>query len=116
MNLTKAKAYCRKLPGATEDIKWETNLVFSIGGKMFAVSGADGSERGISFKVDDDRFLELTDRPGIIPAPYLARAKWVYIEDPKAISDAELAELLQRSYELVFAKLTKKLQREIQGL
>jgi predicted DNA-binding protein (MmcQ/YjbR family) len=115
MNLTKAKAYCRKLPGATEDIKWETNLVFSIGEKMFAVTGADGSERGISFKVDDDRFLELTDRPGIIPAPYLARAKWVYIEDPKAISDAEVAGLLQRSYELVFAKLTKKLQREIQG-
>lgn len=115
MNLTKAKACCRKLPGVTEDIKWETNLVFSVGGKMFAVTGADGSERGISFKVDDDRFLELTDRPGIIPAPYLARARWVYIEDARAVSDAEAAELLRRSYELVFAKLTKKLQREIQG-
>jgi len=115
MNLNKAMAYCRKLPGATEDIKWETNLVFSVGEKMFAVTGADGSKRGISLKVDDDRFLELTDRPGIIPAPYLARARWVYIEDPKAVSDAEAAQLLQRSYELVFAKLTKKLQREIQG-
>lgn len=115
MNLNKAKTYCRKLPGATEDIKWESNLVFSVGEKMFAVMGAEGSDRGISFKVDGDRFLELTDRPGIIPAPYLARAKWVYIEDKKAVSDAEMAELLQRSYELVFAKLTKKLQREIQG-
>jgi predicted DNA-binding protein (MmcQ/YjbR family) len=115
MNLNKAKAVCRSLPGATEDIKWETNLVFSVGEKMFAVTGADGSDRGISFKVDDDRFLELTDRPGIIPAPYLARAKWVYIEDPKAIGDAEAAQLLKRSHELVFAKLTKKLQREIKG-
>ena len=115
MNLNKAKAVCRSLPGATEDIKWETNLVFSVGEKMFAVTGADGSERGISFKVDDDRFLELTDRPGIIPAPYLARAKWVYIENPKAISDTEAAQLLKRSYELVFARLTKKLQRQIEG-
>jgi predicted DNA-binding protein (MmcQ/YjbR family) len=115
MNLNKAKAVCRSLPGATEDIKWETNLVFSVGEKMFAVTGADGSERGISFKVDDDRFLELTDRPGIIPAPYLARAKWVYIENPKAISDTEAAQLLKRSYQLVFARLTKKLQREIEG-
>ncbi|MRW90097.1 MmcQ/YjbR family DNA-binding protein [Duganella sp. FT80W] len=115
MNLNKAKAYCRTLPGATEDIKWESNLVFSVGEKMFAVTSADGSERGISFKVDDDRFLELTDRPGIIPAPYLARAKWVYIENPKAVSDAEVQQLLKRSHELVFAKLTKKLQREIQG-
>lgn len=115
MNLNQAKAYCRTLPGATEDIKWESALVFSVGAKMFALTGAEGSERGISFKVDDDRFLELTDRPGIIPAPYLARAKWVYIENPQAVSDAEARQLLKRSHELVFAKLTKKLQREIQG-
>ncbi|WP_432380917.1 MmcQ/YjbR family DNA-binding protein [Duganella sp. P38] len=115
MDINKAKAYCRALPGATEDIKWENNLVFSVGEKMFAVMGADGHQRGISLKVDDDRFLELTDRPGIIPAPYLARAKWVRIEDAKAVSDAEAAGLLQRSYELVFAKLTRKLQRQLQG-
>jgi predicted DNA-binding protein (MmcQ/YjbR family) len=115
MNIKKAKALCRSFPGATEDTKWGADLVFSVGEKMFAVTALDDKASGISFKVDDDRFLELTDRPGIIPAPYLARAKWVRIEDPKAVSDAEAAELLRRSYELVFAKLTKKLQREIEG-
>ena len=115
MNLNKAKAFCRSLPGAEEDIKWESSLVFSIGKKMFAVTGAQADADGISFKVDDDRFLELTDRPGIIPAPYLARARWVRINDLKAVGDAEAAALLKRSYELVFAKLTKKLQREIRG-
>lgn len=115
MNLNKAKAFCRSLPGAEEDIKWESNLVFSIGKKMFAVTGASDDADGISFKVDDDRFLELTDRPGIIPAPYLARARWVKVNDMKAVSDAEVAALLKRSYELVFAKLSKKLQREIRG-
>jgi predicted DNA-binding protein (MmcQ/YjbR family) len=69
----------------------------------------------MSFKVEDDRFLELTDRPGIIPAPYLARAKWVYVENAKALDDREAAALLRRSYELIFAKLTKKLQREIEA-
>ena len=29
-------AFCRSLPGATEDIKWEHDLIFSVGGKMFA--------------------------------------------------------------------------------
>jgi predicted DNA-binding protein (MmcQ/YjbR family) len=115
MNITKAKALCRSFPGATEDTKWGADLVFSVGEKMFAVTELDDKAKGISFKVDDDRFLELTDRPGIIPAPYLARARWVYIEDLKSISDAEAGALLKRSYELVFAKLTKKLQREIQG-
>ena len=115
MNIKKAKVFCSSLPGATEDVKWETNLVFSVGDKMFALTDVDDKAKGISFKVDDDRFLELTDRPGIIPSPYLARAKWVRIEDLKAVSDAEAAALLKRSYELVFAKLTKKLQREIGG-
>jgi predicted DNA-binding protein (MmcQ/YjbR family) len=115
MNIKKAQALCRKLPGATEDIKWGADLVFSVGAKMFAVTGSGDDAGGISFKVEDERFLELTDRPGIVPAPYLARAKWVYIEDLKAVSDAEAAQLLRRSYELVFAKLSKKLQREIEG-
>jgi predicted DNA-binding protein (MmcQ/YjbR family) len=115
MNIEKAKDFCRSLPGATEDIKWGADLVFSVGDKMFAVTGNCVAAGGISFKVDDDRFLELTDRQGIIPAPYLARAKWVKIEDLKAVSDAEAAELLKRSYQLVFGKLTKKLQREIGG-
>ena len=47
------------------------------------------------------------------PAPYLARAKWVRVDSPRTLSDQEAAALLRRSYELVFAKLTKKLQREI---
>eukprot|EP01034_Spumella_vulgaris_P042252 gene42252-52389_t len=81
---------------------------------MFAVTGSETAD-GISFKVDDDRFLELTDRPGIVPAPYLARARWVKIEDLKAVSDTEAAVLLKRSYEIIFGKLTKKLQREIGG-
>lgn len=114
MNFHSAIALCRSLPGVTEDTKWGNDLVFSVGEKMFAVTNL-GEPEGISFKVDDDRFLELTDREGIIPAPYLARAKWVYVEDAKALGDEEAAQLLRRSYELVFGKLTKKIQREISG-
>jgi predicted DNA-binding protein (MmcQ/YjbR family) len=114
MNFEKAKHTCRNFPGATEDIKWGADVVFSVGEKMFMVTGADAPQ-GMSFKVEDERFLELTDRPGIIPAPYLARAKWVRVETADALDDREAAELLRRSYELVFAKLTKRLQRELGG-
>lgn len=113
MDFEAAKALCRTFPACTEDVKWGDNAVFSVGLKMFAVSGVEVPASGIAFKVDDDRFLELTDRPGIIPAPYMARAKWVYVEKASALSDQEAAQLLRRSYELIFAKLTKKLQREI---
>ncbi|TFW16838.1 MmcQ/YjbR family DNA-binding protein [Massilia arenosa] len=114
MDYDKVKTLCRSLPGATEDIKWGADLVFSVGGKMFACLAADNPD-AVSFKVDDDRFLELTDREGIIPAPYLARVKWVQVQGRKALSDKEAAELLRRSWELVFSKLTKKQQREING-
>ncbi|MBC7685429.1 MAG: MmcQ/YjbR family DNA-binding protein [Bdellovibrionales bacterium] len=113
MDFEAAKVLCRTFPGCTEDIKWDADTVFSVGQKMFAVTRRETPANGISFKVEDERFLELTDRPGIIPAPYLARAKWVYVEKASALSDQEAAALLRRSYELVFARLTKKLQREI---
>jgi len=114
MNFKQARAFCAQLRGATVDTKWGSDLVFSVGEKMFAVTGQEaGHERGFSSKVDHERFLELTDRPGIIPAPYLARAKWVRVEDIGSLEEAEARALLQRSYELVFAKLTKIKQKEI---
>jgi len=113
MDFEAAKALCRTFKGSTEETKWGDDTVFSVGGKMFAASELAVPASGISFKVDDERFLELTDRPGIIPAPYLARAKWVKVQDGAALSDAEAAELLRRAHALVLARLTKKLQKEI---
>jgi len=113
MDFEAAKTLCRSFPGCTEDCKWDHDTVFSVGAKMFAVTNRDGPSKGFSLKADDARFLELTDRPGIVPAPYLARAKWVFVTPEAQLEDAEFAALLRRSYELVFAKLTRKLQREI---
>lgn len=113
MTANQLRKLCMSLPGATEQIQWEKDRVFKIGGKMFACSGTEAGSK-YSFKVDDNRFLELTDRDGVAPAPYLARAKWVQIDPANcSISQIELANLVNNSYELVFAKLTKKLQREL---
>ena len=113
MDFEAAKDVCRTFPGCTEDIKWDHDIVFSVGGKMFAATNASSPAEGFSFKVEDDRFLELTDRPGIIPAPYLARARWIHVSGEASMDDGEMAALLRRSYELVFAKMTRKLQSEI---
>ncbi|MDR7047887.1 putative DNA-binding protein (MmcQ/YjbR family) [Duganella sp. 3397] len=115
MKIQQAKALCRSLPGATEDVKWESTLVFSVGGKMFAATDNGHHARRLSLKVDDDLFLGLTGRDGIIPAPYLARAKWIRIEDIQTVSDAELIDLIKRAHQLILHKLSKKLQREILG-
>ena len=77
MKLENLVEYCRSLPYIVEDIKWGNDLVFSIkGGKMFCVFGFESDVyTGMSFKVDDHRFLEMTDRPQFTPAPYMARAR-----------------------------------------
>lgn len=101
---------CLALPHTTEQMQWGCDLVFKVGGKMYAVAPLEPAPVCISFKCTDESFAELTERPQIIPAPYLARAKWVALEVPEALSRAEMAELLRVSYELVFAKLPKWVQ------
>lgn len=104
-------ALCDDWPGVTRDVKWSDNVVFSVGGKMFVMTHADGREGGrLAFKAADERFLELTDQPGVMPAPYLARARWVAVAEPLRFTTAELAALLLDAYATVRAKLSKKAQ------
>jgi predicted DNA-binding protein (MmcQ/YjbR family) len=104
------RALTAGLPGATEDVKWGADLVHSVGSKMFAIYllDAHGKARSCSFKVDDDRFLELTAVPGVTPAPYLARVRWVQVREPHALAAADLDALMHRSHALVASRLPKK--------
>ena len=72
---------------------------------MFCASGMEKAEGQVSFKCTPEKFAELTEREGVIPAPYVARYHWVAVEDPKAVDDEELEDLISRSYLLVFENL-----------
>ena len=102
-----------RLPGVTEDIKWGHDLCFLIGEKMFLVLGPDSVPVSASFKTTDELFVELTADDRFIPAPYLARNKRVMVKDISALDRKEWQEHVQRSYDLVFARLPKKLQATI---
>jgi predicted DNA-binding protein (MmcQ/YjbR family) len=113
MDFESIRKFCLSLPGATEDIQWEKDLLFRIGGKMFAVIGLEPEPDNVAFKCTPEDFAELTVRSGIIPAPYLARHHWVSITDLSVIQKSELEKLLKISYELVFEGLPKKVQSAI---
>mgnify|MGYP000010225694 CR=1 FL=1 len=101
-------------PGVTQEVKWHDDLVFMVVGKMFLVHCFQGKNQGqLSFKVEDERLLELTDRPHIIPAPYMARAHWISLLPSCTMEEAEKRALIRRAYELVRGKLTRKLQLEL---
>ncbi|TCJ19053.1 hypothetical protein EPD60_01150 [Flaviaesturariibacter flavus] len=112
MELEVLRNACLVLKGAQEEIKWEHDLAYTIGGKMFCVTSIEGPH-SFSCKVPDERFEELTQVPGIEPAPYLARAKWVLVTPECNWKTSQKLDLARESYRLVGAKLTKKQKTEL---
>ena len=108
MNVDWLRELCLSFPGATEQIQWGSDLLFKVGGKMFAATPLEPAPVCLSFKAAPENFAELTERPNISPAPYLARAQWVALETRDALTREELTRLLRDSYDMIFAKLPKK--------
>lgn len=116
MRDTELDALCADWPGVTRSVKWEVDLVHSVANKMFVVMCMLGPERGrLSFKVESDRFLELSEQPGMMPAPYSARSFWISVTEPERFTTDELAGFVRGSYELVRARLPKKTQATLDG-
>ncbi len=97
MNYAKLVSYCGTLPHATSERKWQN---------------AHDKPTEWWCKVDDELFLSYTGQPGIRPAPYLARAKWVAMEK-NAMTDAMAREVLKRARDIIFMKLPKRVQPEL---
>ena len=112
MNIEELRKFCLSHKGATEDVKWGADLCFCVGGKMFCVTGFNPPMK-VSLKVKDEEFEELCNRARIITAPYTGRYKWIYIQDASVFSDKEWKCYVQQSYELVKAKLPKKVLAEL---
>lgn len=112
MDLETLRQYCLAFKGVTEDIKWENHLCFSVMNKIFLIGSLDEIPMKASIKVTDENFDELIARDGIIPAPYLARNKWVKVEQD-AFSDGEWKSYVKKSYDIIKTKLPKKAQKEL---
>src|SRR5213080_3873029 len=115
MDIESVRAYCLSFPNVTEQVLWGADLVFKIGGKMFAVIGLDaGSDHRMSFKATPEKFAELIERNGIVPAPYVARYHWVALERFDALPERELKELLKTAYQLILEKLPRKSRAQLE--
>jgi predicted DNA-binding protein (MmcQ/YjbR family) len=108
MEIDWLREFCLSLAHTTEQIQWGDHLVFKVGGKMYAVAALEPVGNYISLKSSPEDFAALTERPGIIPAPYLARAKWIAIEQEESVSRSELKQLLAEAHRLVLAALPKR--------
>lgn len=112
MDIEWLRKFCLSLPAVAEDIKWGNDLCFTIATKMFCVVSLT-EPHNISFKVPDDEFDEIVSRKEFIPAPYMARAKWVNLREPDQISKKELERYITQSCDLVKKKLPVKTRKEL---
>jgi predicted DNA-binding protein (MmcQ/YjbR family) len=120
MDAEHLRAYLLTLPHVVETMQWGDNLVFwvgdkAIGGKMFSLINLDRGHRGsdepsliLSYAAGPDRYAELLEREGIVPAPYMARIHWVAAQGWDVFRDAEWRAEAQAAHALTFAKLPKK--------
>lgn len=115
MNVEWFRKTCMSLPHTTEEVLWGGDLVFKIGGKMYAVVVLDPGPVCMSFKCTPEEFAELVERPGIIPAPYSARYHWVALESEDALPRAEIKRLVKQAYDQVLEKLPKKKQAALRS-
>ena len=114
MDNERIRELCMALPHVIEKIGWGHHLVYwvgdrDIGGKMFAMTHLDGTGTGVVwFHAGEERFHELAETEGIIPAPYMARAFWVTVERWDVLRPRELEGELRRAHALVYEKLPKR--------
>ena len=96
-------------------MQWGDHQVYKVGGKMFAVLTEPKGSRGgtASFKANDVAFEMLVETGQARPSPYMARARWLYVDDLKQFPPAELRQYIAASHALVAKNLSKKAQREL---
>jgi predicted DNA-binding protein (MmcQ/YjbR family) len=116
MDIDAFREYCLGFPHATEQMQWGATLCLKVGGKLFAVASLDSSPVRASFKCSPENFLELCEREGVSPAPYLARAQWVAVDHLGVMTDRELRELLAEAHRLIWKSLPKGKRAEMEGL
>jgi predicted DNA-binding protein (MmcQ/YjbR family) len=104
MDLDGLRKYCLSFRHVTETLQWEDDLCFKVGGRIFAILTLGSVPPKICFKCAPETFAELTERAGIIPAPYLGRYQWVLAEGLDVLPGHELEALIGESYRAVAAK------------
>ncbi len=118
MHVDGFREYCLRKPGTTESTPFgEDNLVFKVGGKMFALLALDEIPAACNLKCDPDLALELRDRyEQVRPGYHMSKKHWNTVELGTGLSDLEVRKMIDHSYELVVKGLPKTKRTRLGGL
>ena len=118
MDLAAFDRFCASLPATQMVVQWGGAHVWKVGGKVFAIASLWGPDRPdgshkVSFKCSEIGREVLRDRPGVVPAPYLARGGWMQVQEADAMDDGELQGFIEASHAMIAAKLPRAKRAEL---
>ena len=109
MNIESFREHCLKKPAATETTPFgPDDIVFKVGGKMFAIAALMEVPARVNLKCDPDLALELRDRyEQVTPGYHMNKKHWNTVELSGGIPEAEMRKMIDHSYDLVVQSLPK---------
>ncbi|MDP9078319.1 MAG: MmcQ/YjbR family DNA-binding protein [Bacteroidota bacterium] len=113
MTIEDLQTLCNQFCGVTEDIKLGSHLCFNVGGKTFLFTSPDEVPVSAAVKVPAEDFEEIISKEGFSAQKYVARYKWVQIDDISRLTRQEWEFYLEQSYRLIAEKLPAKVKKEI---
>lgn len=117
MHIEEFREYCLKKKGITEESPFGPDvLVYKVMGKMFALCGIDDFNY-INLKCDPDKAIDLREEyEAIQPGYHMNKKLWNSVYVNQNVADEMVYDLINHSYELIVASLTKKLQKELEEM
>lgn len=118
MNIEAFREYCLSKKGVSEELPFGPDtLVFKVMGKMFALTGLERYPPQVNLKCDPDRAVMLREQfyGAIVPGYHMSKVHWNTLMLQELPAEL-IIELIEHSYALVVAKLTKKSKSELEAL
>ncbi|WP_313030656.1 MmcQ/YjbR family DNA-binding protein [Soonwooa sp.] len=114
MNSEEIRDYCLLKKGVEESFPFDKEtLVFKVGNKMFALMSLERQPTSLNLKADPDWSLKLREEYWqIVPGYHMNKVHWNTV-NVDGLKPNLIKELIDHSYDLIFASLTKKVREEI---
>jgi predicted DNA-binding protein (MmcQ/YjbR family) len=114
MNIEEFREYCIQKKGSTESFPFdESTLVFKVMGKMFALTSLDTDFR-FTVKTDPEEAVALREQyTAVEPAWHMNKTHWIMVTPDGSLDDLTMKSMIDRSYEIVAASLSKKLKTDL---
>ncbi len=115
MNVEDLRNYCLTKKGTSEEFPFDSEtLVFKVMGKMYALTGLSSPEFSVNLKCDPEKAIQLREQfPAVQPGYHMSKKHWNTVYPNEGITDEQLLEWIDHSYDLVVAKLPQSLKKQL---